>query len=624
MFGNSMVSLIVVLVICVPLGAGALWLAGFFENNAKTKKVSQFYSNRWMTKSEVNTKYIYTTLTNIRTCKPKKASALVRFEAVGRDVQINFAPTDYHTIVLGTTGSGKTHGYVLPYVYALGHRGDKPNMVITDPKGEIYGFMAETLRRQGYDVQVFNLSEPTKSSRWNPFEQAWNMYQRAHNLEKELKKHVNVEPRSLNLRIISSQYPNEWYEFNKIAYPSYAMADMARKTLKQRLLSDAEADVKDICSAICPVTNEKDPSWEEAARDLIQGTALAMLEDSLNPNLGMTKEKFNFYNIFKILGTRDGGQEMFKTVKEYFAGRDKLSPATMLAQTVISNADKTMMNFFGVVTQKLSMFADKGICYITSGTDMQFENFAKKPTVFFLIIPDQIKVRHTLATLCVAQLYKNLVNIANSLGGALPWTTYFILDEFGNMPKLNDFSTIVTVARGRRIYLTLVLQDYKQLETIYGASDAITIRNNCNVQIFIGVNDKESREIFSNLLGDMTIEKETESISKSTGKAVKDDPNAGSKSINKDYVSRPLLPPNELLDLQPGTIFVYHFGFHPLRSKVSLFWQCAQNGLLRVYKENDTYVGDKYFDEAAVFYDISRRNSIVLNVKKNNNDFLDW
>jgi len=621
-------SIIIVVAICIPLGLLALWLSGFFEKNAKSKKVTQFYSNRWMTRGELSTKYISCSLASIsRTIadkKNKKIGAMVRFEAVGRDIQTNFVPQDYHTIVLGTTGSGKGQCYINPMIYALGHTGVKPNMIITDPKGELYDTLAETLRRQGYDVQVFNLSEPSKSSRWNPLEQAWDMYQRAHGLDKELKKHVNTEPRTLGLRVIASQYPNEWYEFNKIAFPTYAMADMERKTLKQRLLSDAEADIKDICMAMCPTLNEKDPSWEDAARDLIQGTALAMLEDSLNPNLGMTKDKFNFYNIFKILGTRDAGNEMFKSVKEYFAGRNKLSPAVQLATTVISNAEKTMQNFFGVVTQKLAMFADKGICYITSGTEISFENFAKKPTAFFLIIPDQIKVRHPLATLCVAQLYKNLVIIANSLGGTLPWLTYFILDEFGNMPKLNDFASITTVSRSRGIRLVLVLQDYKQLETTYGPNDAVTIRNNCNTQIFIGVNDMDTRKMFSDLLGEMTVEKETESITKTTGKAAKEDSEAGSKSFNKDVVSRPLLPPNELLDMQMGTLYVYCFGFHPLKSKVTPFYQCVQNKLINIYKEPEKFVESRYFDEDSIFYDIGRRNTIVLHSRGGGADFLDW
>jgi len=588
----------------------------------KNKSTKQFYSNRWMTKDEANRTHIYTRLSSIANCK--KTGALMRFEQTGSDIAINMVSKDYHTIVLGTTGSGKTHGYVLPYVYTLGHSGQKPNMVVTDPKGEIYGFMAESLRRQGYDVQVFNLSEPSKSSRWNPFEQSWNMYQRAFNLDTEVKKHSSKDPKLSGLRIISNSYGNEWYEFNGIAFPSYDMAEMEKKTMKQRLLSEVEAEVKDICAAICPVENERDPSWEMGARDLIQGIVLAMLEDSRIPELGMTKEKFNFYNVYKILSLRDNDPNAsYASIKNYFEGRDRLSAAYQLASTVVTNAENTMKNFFGTATGKLSMFADKGICYITSGTEMDFEGFVKKPTAFFLIIPDQIKIRHTLATLCVSQLYKSLVRLANERGGKLPWPTHVILDEFGNMPKLNDFATIVTVARSRGVFLSLVLQDYTQLETVYGKESAVTIRNNCNTQIFIGVNDMDTRKMFSDLLGEMTVTKQTSSISKTTGKVTETDSNAGSKSYNTDEVSRPLLPPNELLDLKPGTIYIYCFGFHPLKSTVTMFYHCVKNGLVKVFQAPDDYVQSKYFDEEAVFYDIKRRNDIVLKQAKKNEIF-DW
>ena len=608
---NPIVMLIGVAVVCVPLGALVLFFCGFFEKNTKHKNPEQFYSNRWMTKSEANTKYIFTKMSQLKMCK--KTGVLCRFEIVGKDVEINMVSKDYHSIVLGTTGSGKTQGFVLPYVYTLGHSAEKPNIVITDPKGEIYANLAETLRRQGYNVQVFNLSEPTKSSRWNPLEPAWDMFQRAYNLEGEIKKRSNVDPKTLGLRVIASQYPKDWYEFNKIAFPTYSMADMERKTLQQRLLSDAESDVKDICAAMCPVENEKDKSWEEGARDLIQATILAMLEDSRNPNLGMTKERFNFYNVYKILGTRDTGDSMFATLKKYFDGRDKLSPAVQLSQTVMANVDKTMQNFFGVVTQKLALFADKGICYITSGTEISFEDLAKKPTVLFLIIPDQIKIRHTLATLCLSQLYKAIVRMANERGGKMPWLTHYVMDEFGNMPKLNDFATMVTVSRSRGVRLNMVIQDYKQLETTYGPSDAVTIRNNCNIQIFIGVNDAESRKIFSELMGEMAITLKNENVSKTTGKAAEKDKDGGSISTSTQVVSRPLLPPNELLDMKPGQIYVYVFGFNPLRSVINPFHQSVSNNLVVLYKEPDRYVESKYFDEGAIFYDVKLRNDVVFN-----------
>jgi len=212
-------------------------------------------------------------------------------------------------------------------------------------------------------------------------------------------------------------------------------------------------------------------------------------------------------------------------------------------------------------------------------------------------------------------LYKTLVELANSFGGTLKWPTYFILDEFGNMPKINDFATIITVARSRKIFLTLVLQDYKQLESTYGQEAAVTIRNNCNTQIFIGVNDMDTRKMFSDLMGEMSVEAKSTSENKNVGKAQETDPHGGSKGVSINTVSRPLLPPNELLDLQQGQIFVYCFGFHPLRSKVTLFWQCLEAGIIRLAKPPDEWVASKYFDEENIYYDVRRRNDIVIKGK---------
>ena len=43
-----------------------------------------------------------------------------------------------HEFYLGTTGSGKTTGCVEPQLRAIAYQKNKPNIFITDPKGEIY------------------------------------------------------------------------------------------------------------------------------------------------------------------------------------------------------------------------------------------------------------------------------------------------------------------------------------------------------------------------------------------------------------------------------------------------------------------------------------------------------
>jgi len=49
----------------------------------------------------------------------------------------------------------------------------------------------------------------------------------------------------------------------------------------------------------------------------------------------------------------------------------------------------------------------------------------------------------------------------------------------------------------------------------------------------------------------------------------------------------------------------------------------VKNGLVKVFKEPDEFVASKYFDEENIFYDIKRRNDIVLKQAKKNEIF-DW
>ena len=66
-------------------------------------------------------------------------------------------------LVVGGSGAGKTACYIKPNIMqCLG------SYIITDPKGELYKETSEFLRREGYDVKVFNLVNPTYSDFYNP------------------------------------------------------------------------------------------------------------------------------------------------------------------------------------------------------------------------------------------------------------------------------------------------------------------------------------------------------------------------------------------------------------------------------------------------------------------------
>lgn len=71
-----------------------------------------------------------------------------------------------HVVAYGVTGSGKSYTFVRNNMIAA--VADGQSIVAMDPKGELLETTAVWLEEKGYNVQVFNLVEPTCSHCWNP------------------------------------------------------------------------------------------------------------------------------------------------------------------------------------------------------------------------------------------------------------------------------------------------------------------------------------------------------------------------------------------------------------------------------------------------------------------------
>ena len=576
--------------------------------------IKKFYDTNWITIDELkeNKDFKFHYYEDLH--KSDNVGIPIRAELVNNKLQVNmYKPI--HTLVIGTTGAGKTTQFINPTMQILSESHAKPCLVITDPKGEIYDLHSEKLRKNGYRVMTFDLKEPFQSTRWNPLTRAYELNERAMNLNREVVVHHNDDPRDFSLKCVSQVYYGEWYEFDGFAFADVQTLQSHQASLKQMLKTEAFEELKDIASVLCPIESNNDPIWDRGARDLVQGTLLAMLEDSENPELGMTPDKFNFYNLSQILAMKDNdAYNPFKTLTEYFQGRDQHSQATQLSNQVLTNADKTKMSYMGIVTNRMGLFSDMGICYATSENEMDLKTFADQPTAIFIKIPDEKTTRHPIATMFVSQLYKILVDVANKRGGALPRDVYFLLDEFGNMPKIENFETIITVARSRRIYFTLILQSYAQLTIKYGQEVGATVKDNCNIHIFIASNDDGTKEEFSKRCGNISVETETTSISKGSEEGAKE-----SKNVNVQLDTRPLIYPAELGSLKPnsGECIVSILQRNPIRSIFTPSYLCDVYDMTPAPEDRQL---PQKLDEQAIYYDIRIRNEKVLKKANQNNN----
>lgn len=619
--------------IAIGVGGGALvliyWLSKILKPDSSSKasgmgttasgeKISQYYDARFIKESELLSEPRFNPCTWSTLKNVKKDGIVIRSREKNGKLLINLYDP-IHTMIIGTTGSGKTQTYINPSIRILSQIGSKPCLVITDPKGEVYRDNALQLKDAGYRISVLDLRNPYASTRWNPMDNAFVQYHRARNMIKEVKVHRGDSPKNYKLKMASSpkEYGEEWYEFNRTAYSFKEQLRGDLEARAQELRDNAENELREIASAIVPIESKTDASWERGAQDFIYGIMLAMLEDSLDPELGMTREKYNFYNMAKIATYKDSDPDNpFGTLRSYCSYRDKFSKVGALTSTAINNAPNTTRSYMGVLMSRISIFQDAGICYATSFSDLSFDDFTDQPTAFFIKVPDEKESRHCIATMCISQLYKKLVERASETEKLrLPRNVYFMLDEFANLPKIEKMDSMVTVGRSRGIFFSLVVQSYSQLDNKYGKEASETIRSNCNIQIFIGTEDQKTREEFSKMCGDVSIETETTSTSKNDG-------GEGGGGTNKtrqaQRQTRPLIYPYELGQLDKFNVVVKIFKENPIKTPMTPFYATPQFDKRQAPEE---YAPSRSLNEDKIYYDINIRNRKVMKSSTGFDDF---
>lgn len=585
--------------------SGSSWNSTGFFGKGKGYAVedSPLENSRFLTDAERDkyfTPFTYETATQVKNDGVPVRAVLDK----KKKLQCNFM-SGVHSLVIGATGSGKTTTFINPMIQLIAASKKGSSMIMTDPKGELFDLHSKFLTEQGYDVLLLDLRDTYSSSRWNPLESIWDMYQEYVQAGKGIRAHKDSMSNYPDLK--QPDGPAEegalWCEWQGKAYADITHCRDDVAVAKQRIYDEMYEDLNDLISVICPVENEKDPVWEKGARSIIMATCLAMLEDSQDPALGMTKEKFNFFNLNKAL---TNSEEEFKELKDYFEGRSTLSQAVTLSRQVLSAADATLSSYMSITFDKLNMFNDRGLCGLTSATDIHAEQFAERPTALFMKIPDEKDTRHGLAAVFVLCIYKALIKVASAREDlSLPRNVYFILDEFGNMPKIEKFDKMITVGRSRKIWFNMVLQSYSQLNNVYGEKVADIIKSNCGMKMFIGSNDIGTCKEFSELCGNMTVR--TNSTSAQTGSK------AGDVSVSTQTQVRPLIYPSELQKLNnkesTGNAIIVSFGNHPLRTKYTPSYLCPFYQFGRM--DMDEF-RSHMFRADQVYYDLGKRNRKIL------------
>ena len=398
-----------------------------------------------------------------------------------------------HNIVVGATGSGKTQIVVFPMIRLLAKAGE--SMILTDPKGELYEGTGGMLKEKGYNIIVLNFRDPQKGNAWNPMNLPYKLYQEG-NTDKAVE-----------------------------------------------LLDDLALNI------LYDEKNTGDPFWEKSGADYFSGLALGLFEDATEEQVNL-----NSMNLMSNLGEERFGGPNNNYIKEYFNMKDPSRPAYVNASGTVYAPEETKGGVLSTFKQKVKLFSSRdNLSEMLSYSDFDMKDIGRKKTAVFMIVQDEKKTLHPLATIFIKQCYETLIDVAQESGGHLPYRTNFILDEFANMPPLKDVTTMVTAARSRHIRFTFIIQNYAQLTQVYGKENAETIKGNCNIRYLIS-NELQALEEISKMCGEV-------------------------KSKEKEKTSStPLVTVSDLQRMKPGEVIDIRLRMMPFKTKFTMEWQLNKMG----------------------------------------------
>lgn len=359
---------------------------------------------------------------------------------------------DLHTLIIGSTRSGKSRKLILPTIWLLAKAGE--SMVIGDPKGELYITSKNYLESQGYKVITLNFRDPQKGNQWNI---------------------LDIVNRAVDEGNIPRATELAW--------------DIAHTIVNQVPSFSTE------------------PIWKNGEESTIAALILLAV---LNSEFKFQRHITTAYYLLAEYGQplADGTIPLL----DYIAKLPVRHPAKAAFATASIAPYKTRASFFTTALSDLRLFSDPNISDMTSKQDHNIENIGIEKTAVFLIIPDEKSTRNVLATLYIDQVYQAMVDLANKRGGRIPRRVNFILDEFGNLPPIPDFDKKLTVAGGRGMRFTIAVQDIAQLKKLYDKNSQ-TITGNCHNWIFIKTADVETAKLISEKTGKYTVETENSSSS---------------------------------------------------------------------------------------------------------------
>ncbi|MFV0494801.1 type IV secretory system conjugative DNA transfer family protein [Mycobacterium sp.] len=423
-----------------------------------------------------------------------------------------------HTLILATSRVGKTAMWMLAQIDLFSMIKDekqKPNIVVTDLKLELYNKSAKIMKKRGYEVLLINLNDFDKSNSYNPLElikrELINIMNPIVNENEKIPNRI-IEEVTNELELEEIKYSNcsikEIHKFlnNQVnkTEDEYVGIKAALIKYKEKLLED---NIKSMGKVTQEIRNFSDgfipPSKDEKGKFFVQNA-----QNFLNAFIYYLLEQcfiYDDYNKFNLYSLNVTIEELSQV------GEDKEMKVVSILK------EKTKLNFgfltipktdnkdiLATIKSEMSIFTDVSLGFMSSMNQVDIDEIIKgdKPYIIYLGIPVEKPEYNKYVSIFINQIINRSISYTKKNGKeSLNRKIHILADEFGNMPPISAFVNKLTLCLSMGIQMSLLVQDLEQLTDVYSKVQKEIILGNIHQKTYLRSANVSSRKYFEELIG---------------------------------------------------------------------------------------------------------------------------
>lgn len=465
-----------------------------------------------------------------------------------------------HMLVIGGSGAGKTRFFVKPNILQM-----NSSYIITDPSGELFRDEGDMLKKNNYDVRVFNTFDPNLSMQYNPL------------------AYVSKDSDVTDLVTTLIKNTGEASGDNKYFDDATKLLLSAIILFLIHYCPKTEHDFAHVMQLVVAADvpegmknpqSDLDKIFEQVEQVDPHGLALKMYKSfkstsgkSLKSVLSSTSTRLTVFNyaeierltcadtislttigdekcaLFIITPPTDNGfnflvammySQLFSKLyyHDTFECRYLITDQNYITRPFPSKQEADYV--FGLLKQQAQAPEGTIIKYVIDDMTEKYDaiEVSSGKTIMRELREETVyRFTHKLEQFSVQQ------NTKEEAGS--PFHVRMLMDEFANINEIPGFSEVLATVRKYNMSVVVILQSLSQLKKRY-EKDYESIIDNCDTFVFLGSKGQETTEYVSKMLGNMTITVKSDNVSNGKGKGT---------SHGYQQQKRELMTPHELVML---------------------------------------------------------------------------